>query len=147
MNIDIQATKDMIVADLETKTISVIKAGGPEVEAAIRHVLNEKEYEQIHMFGTDYKTSMEAVAKWDKRSNVHINEWPKPELLSTNGLVVIHDAFNLPNSFGIFLLAQHRGYDILVYGEYGQEYTKFKREWADVGCWAPPLMPVGDSNE
>lgn len=102
----------------------VFKAGQQGGKTVITNeVINRTDYKEICVFARDYKSAMHVGNTFDRRDNVQYQKWP--ELHDGDDvLIIIDNAFSIPNSFGTYLLARQRNHHVLVTGANGPEYDR-----------------------
>lgn len=135
---------DTIVAHLGAYGQSILKAGlQTKADNIIAQVINQTDFKEVCLFGRDYKHVMHVGNTWDRRTSVQYQKWPELSP-SHNVLIVIPDAFNVPHSYGIWLLAVARGYHVIAYGSWGPEYDRV-RDWPLAVSTNPEIVQAFNS--
>lgn len=126
-----------IIENLKTHGFAMLKAGAKSGKSTIvgKIVEHSPQYERFSLFAENYRKGNDQQALWLRKHLVQVNSWPDPEL-GPKALILIDEAFNLKDSFAIYLLAKHRGHHILAYGANGPEYA-IPNEWQTLGKVRP----------
>jgi hypothetical protein len=107
-----------------TNKVAIMKAGlRGGANNVVAEVVNQTNYKEICVFGLDYKSAMHFGNEWDRRTGMQYQRWPETHS-GEDVLIVIADAFNIPHSFGTYLLARQRKHHVIVFGSNGPEYQR-----------------------